>query len=115
MVDQERMIQVLGNLVSNAMGYTPAGGTIALSAARAGAQILLEVRDTGCGIAPDLLPVIFERMYRADQSRAAKHGGSGLGLAIVKTIVEAHGGAISAESTPGIGTRMLIHLPHAAS
>src|SRR5215211_3708585 len=71
----------------------------------------LEVRDTGCGIAPDALPSIFERMYRADQARAAKHGGSGLGLAIAKTIVEAHGGTISADSTPGAGTRMVILLP----
>jgi signal transduction histidine kinase len=111
MVDQERMIQVLGNLVSNALRYTPAGGTITLSAVWVDAQMRLEVRDSGCGIAPDVLPAIFERMYRADQSRAAKNGGSGLGLAIVKTIVEAHGGAITADSAPGAGTRMTICLP----
>jgi signal transduction histidine kinase len=58
-----------------------------------------------------MLPAVFERMYRADRSRAAKHGGSGLGLAIVKTIVEAHGGAIIADSVPGTGTRMIIRLP----
>ena len=111
LVDQERMIQVLGNLVGNALRYTPAGGTIALSAACRDAQIRLEIRDTGCGIAPALLPAIFERMYRADQSRADKSGGSGLGLAIVKTIVEAHGGTITADSAPGTGTRMTICLP----
>jgi two-component system sensor histidine kinase BaeS len=129
LVDRERMLQVLGNLVSNALRYTPAGGTITLGARtevrgpRAESPerhisilspqhlVLLTIEDTGCGIAPDLLPAIFERMYRADQSRAANHGGSGLGLAIVKTLVEAHGGTISADSAPGAGTRMTICLP----
>jgi signal transduction histidine kinase len=73
------------------------------------------VIDNGCGIAPDALPHIFERLYRADSSRVAKHGGSGLGLAIVKAIVEAHGGAVTAASTLGAGTRMIIRLPLGAT
>ena len=110
LVDQERIIQVLGNLVSNALRYTPAGGTITVSAACAHEKMRLEVSDTGCGIVPELLPSIFERLYRADQSRAVT-GGSGLGLAIAKAIVEAHGGEITARSTLGIGTHIMACLP----
>jgi two-component system sensor histidine kinase BaeS len=110
LVDQERMIQVLGNLISNALRYTPAGGMITVSAACIEGDVCLEVRDTGCGIAPALLPSIFERLYRADPSRAAA-GESGLGLAIAKAIVEAHSGTIAAESTLGRGTRIIIRFP----
>ncbi|MFI4982900.1 MAG: sensor histidine kinase, partial [Nevskiales bacterium] len=111
-VDEIRMAQVLGNLLSNALRYTPAGGRIVLGAAASGDGVDLSVRDTGQGIAPADLPLVFNRFYRADQSRS-EDGESGLGLAIVKALVEAHGGTIEAQSQPGQGTTMRIHLPAA--
>jgi two-component system sensor histidine kinase BaeS len=117
-VDPDRMAQVLGNLVSNALRYTPAGGKIVLSAehrpgtgvARPG-SLYIRVRDTGTGIAPEDLPHIFDRFYREDKSRHLQEGESGLGLAIARSLVEAHGGNISAESTLGAGTTFTIQLP----
>jgi signal transduction histidine kinase len=107
-IDSERMEQVLGNLVSNALRYTPDGGEIVLAATPDAGGVLLSVSDTGSGIQPEALIHIFERSYRADPSRAGNE--SGLGLAIAKSIVEAHGGNIRAESKPGAGSRFLIHL-----
>jgi len=109
-VDESRMTQVLGNLISNALRYTPAGGEIVLEATRNGGQVTLTVRDTGAGIPADDLPHVFDRFYRADRSRAGESGASGLGLAIAKALVEAHGGVIAAESTPGQGTAVHIRL-----
>ncbi|MCL5997475.1 MAG: ATP-binding protein [Chloroflexi bacterium] len=110
-VDAEHMIRALGNLVSNALRYTNAGGQVTLLARAAPAQVQLVVADTGAGIAPEHLPNIFERSYRADIARQRESGGSGLGLAIVKSIVEAHGGQVKAESTLGQGTMLTIALP----
>jgi len=110
-VDPDRMAQVLGNLLSNALRHTPQGGAITLGAARAGAAILLRVQDTGPGIDPQDLSHLFERFYRADRSRQRETGGSGLGLAIAKAIVELHGGQIWAESTPPHGTTVLVRIP----
>ncbi len=110
-VDPERMAQVLGNLVSNALRYTPAGGEISLVATQQGNRVLLTVQDNGVGIAPDKLPYIFDRFYRGDEARQASEGESGLGLAIAKSLVELHGGAISVESTLGEGTTFVISLP----
>lgn len=110
-MDRERMTQVLGNLVSNALRYTDAGGSITLQGCLSEDQIELVVCDTGKGIAEDKLPNIFERFYRADESRYQNEGESGLGLAIAKAIVEAHQGTIRAESRVGAGTTMIIRLP----
>jgi signal transduction histidine kinase len=107
-VDEARMAQVLGNLLSNALHYTPAGGRIELGTALDGDRVTLTVRDTGQGIAPEDLPFVFDRFYRADPSRAEENGESGLGLAIVKALVEAHGGAISVQSVPGAGSTFAI-------
>jgi signal transduction histidine kinase len=111
-VDETRLMQVLGNLVSNAIRHTPQGGQITLSNHKIeGGRIALKVQDTGPGIAVDNLPHIFERFYRADESRTETDGGSGLGLAIAKAIVEAHGGRIEVESKMGEGTTFAVHLP----
>lgn len=117
-VDPDRMAQVLGNLVNNAFRYTPAGGDILLSADCRPecidghpCTILLSVRDTGVGIAPDDLPHIFDRFYRGDKSRYQEEGKSGLGLAIAKSIVEAHEGTITVHSELGRGTTFAIELP----
>ncbi len=109
-VDIERMAQVFGNLLSNALRYTKAGGTISLRAASQAEQLVFQIQDTGTGIAPEALPHIFERFYRADSSRQ-QDGSSGLGLAIVKSIVEAHGGSVSVESVLNKGTTFNVVLP----
>jgi signal transduction histidine kinase len=110
-VDPERMAQVLGNLVSNALRYTPDGGQITLSAQHQAGVVLLTVQDTGAGIAPDALPRIFDRFYRGDEARQAQEGESGLGLAIAKSLVELHGGRITVQSKQGQGTAFTIALP----
>ena len=110
-VDVERMAQVLHNLISNALQYTPAGEQIVLSATADDQAVYVQVRDTGEGIAPEDLPYIFNRFYRADQSRQQQTGESGLGLAIARSIVEAHGATISVESTPGQGSVFTLRFP----
>ncbi len=105
------MIQVLGNLVTNALRYTPSGGRIILSACPAGRSVALGVQDMGAGIAPDALPHVFDRFYRADPARSQQDGESGLGLAIARSIVEAHGGAIRAQSALGQGATFTVLLP----
>jgi len=96
-VDEGRMLQVLKNLVDNALRYTPAGGSIILSAA-ADARVQLRVKDTGTGIEPEDRPYVFDRFYRADKARSGSSGKLGLGLAICKALVMAQGGTIAAES-----------------
>jgi two-component system sensor histidine kinase BaeS len=110
-VDPGRMAQVLENLVSNALCYTPEGGRIVLSAEANGSTVNLRVRDNGTGIAPDDLPFVFDRFYRADKSRQRQGTRSGLGLAIAKSIVEAHRGSLSVESTLGGGSTFAVTLP----
>ncbi|MBI4730728.1 MAG: HAMP domain-containing protein [Chloroflexi bacterium] len=108
-LDSERMEQVLGNLVSNALRYTPEGGEIRLIARHATGQVTFIVQDNGRGIGPEILPHIFERSFRGDPSRSGNE--SGLGLAIAKSIVELHGGKIQVDSKPGEGSRFLITIP----
>ncbi len=113
-VDPERIGQVLRNLLANAFTYTPAGGRITITVAPHDDHVAVSVRDTGVGIPPEHLPYVFDRFYRADRARARQTGGAGLGLAIVKQLVLAHGGAITAESTPGQGSTFTFTLPVAA-
>jgi signal transduction histidine kinase len=109
--DLDRVNEVLGNLLSNAFKFTPHGGSVELRLERVDHAVLMEVHDTGAGIPPEQLPHIFEKFYQADNQRSARASGAGLGLAIAKQIVEAHGGTISCESTPGVGTTFSIVLP----
>ena len=110
-VDVERMAQVLGNLVDNALRYTSPGGEITLSSDETGSEVRFLVVDNGGGISPEDLPYVFERSYRGDTARQQTEGETGLGLAIAKSLVEAHGGRISVESMLGKGTTFTIHLP----
>jgi heavy metal sensor kinase len=112
-VDRSRIRQLLMNLVTNAIKYTPAGGNVAIGCAVENGQVVLTVRDTGVGIAPGDLPHIFDRFWRADpaRSRTGERPGAGLGLAISKWIAEAHGGSISAQSRPGRGTTFTVTIP----
>lgn len=110
-VDEERLVQVLGNLVSNALRYTPKGGQIIVEAKHSDDSVLLSVQDTGIGITAEDLSRIFERFYRVDQSRRQNEGESGLGLSIARSIIEAHGGTIAVESEMGRGTKFTITLP----
>ena len=108
-VDPDRILQVLGNLVSNALRHTPAGGYVVLSATTEAGQVRLRVRDSGPGIPEEDLPHIFERFYRGDKVRQSD-GASGLGLAIARSLVEAHGGRITAENVTG-GALFSVVLP----
>ena len=110
-VDSDRMTQVLVNLLDNALRYTPAGGTISLSARRIQEGVAIEVKDTGPGIPPEDLSHLFERFYRGDKSRQREEGGTGLGLAIAKSLIENQGGQIRIESQPGEGATFIIELP----
>ncbi len=111
--DEDRLTQVLTNLVSNAIQYTPEGGTITLSARVVNDQVEISVTDTGIGIPPEHLEFIFTRFYRVDRSRSrATGGGSGVGLTIAQRLVQAHGGRIWAESEgPGKGSRFVFTVP----
>jgi signal transduction histidine kinase len=109
--DAERVGQVLRNLIGNAITHTPPGGEIMIRARSINQEVLVSVDDTGEGIEEQHLPYIFERFYRADASRSRATGGIGLGLAIVKQVVEAHGGQVEAESTPGRGSSFTFRLP----
>lgn len=110
--DREKLRQCLVNLCSNAVKFTPAGGSITVSAEPVGeAQLAIHVADTGIGIAEEHLPHVFDVFYQVDGSSTREYGGAGLGLAIVKSFVEAHGGAITARSILGAGTTFSVQLP----
>jgi signal transduction histidine kinase len=113
--DEDRMSEVLGNLLSNAFKFTERGGTVELGVHAAGDVLHMHVRDTGAGIPPANVPHIFEKFFQADNQASAAAKGTGLGLAIAKTIVTAHGGSITVDSTPGVGTTFSITLPIRAS
>jgi PAS domain S-box-containing protein len=110
--DPDRLREVFWNVLSNAVKFTPAGGSIAVSAARRGNTIRIEVSDTGCGIPADVLPFVFERFRQADSSDTRRYQGLGLGLAIVRHLVEAHGGTVTASSDGADrGARFVVDLP----
>jgi len=109
--DPHRIRQVLCNLLNNALDFTPRGGRVTTVVQPDGQWVRVEVRDTGRGIAPEHLPFVFERFYRADKSRTRATGGAGLGLAIVKQLVEAHGGRVWADSAVGAGSVFSFVLP----
>lgn len=106
--------RVVGNLLENAVKFSPAGSAVRVSIGATSADMLLSVSDRGPGIPRDELPRVFERFYRGDVSRSAEVPGVGLGLAICRGIVEAQGGSISIESQPGAGTTVTVRLPRAA-
>jgi signal transduction histidine kinase len=113
--DEERLGQVLRNLLKNAILNTPTGGEITIQARTVDAQVEVIVEDNGLGISAEHLPYVFERFYRVDQSRARTTGGAGLGLAIVKQLVEAQGGQVEIDSQVNVGTRISFTSPIAGS
>jgi two-component system, OmpR family, sensor histidine kinase ResE len=110
--DEDKMEQVLINLIDNAIRHTPTGGTVQVHVYEKEQKIYLEVEDTGSGIAEEDLPFVFERFYKADKARTrGQSGGTGLGLSIVKNLLHLHGGDISVKSRLGVGTTFIIALP----
>jgi signal transduction histidine kinase len=107
-IDRLRFEQVAANLLDNAIKYTPAGGRVDISVARENSHAVMRVRDTGIGIPPAEQPRIWQRLFRGDQSRTER--GLGLGLSLVKAVVEAHGGTVSVDSTPGSGSTFTVSL-----
>jgi two-component system phosphate regulon sensor histidine kinase PhoR len=114
MADRDRILQVLTNLLDNAIKFTPEGGAVEVSVRRENGGAALTISDSGRGIPEEDLPRIFERFYRVERSRSREEGGTGLGLAIAKHIVDAHGGRISAHSRPGGGSVFTVVLPGAS-
>ena len=111
LVDREKMLQVLGNLVDNAVRHTPSTGVVRLIARSNEGLVEIKVSDTGSGISEEHLPNLFDRFYRVDDARSAEMGGTGLGLAICKELVQAHSGTISVNSRVGVGTTFSVTLP----
>jgi two-component system phosphate regulon sensor histidine kinase PhoR len=105
--------QAVGNLLDNAIKYSEPRGTVKIEVTQNEGEVAIKVSDHGSGIAPEHLPRLFERFYRVDKGRSRELGGTGLGLAIVKHIIQAHGGDVTVESTPGKGSTFTIHLPRA--
>ena len=114
--DPGRLQQVVWNLLSNGVKFTPPGGRVEVRLEPDGDGVAIRVRDTGAGLAPDLAPLLFERFRQADSSSTRAHGGLGMGLALVRHIVEAHGGTVAAESPgPGKGSTFTVRLPCAGA
>ena len=114
LADRDRIAQVVGNLLSNALRYVPEGGHVAVRVEDRGREVVVAVADDGPGVPEEDLDRLFERFWRGDPARRRATGGSGLGLSIARYIVEAHGGRIWAEPTPGGGLTVLFALPSAA-
>ncbi len=116
-VDKARIKQMLMNLVTNAIKYTPAGGEVKFDLVGRDHDIVFEVRDTGIGISPEDLPRIFDRFWRGDvaRTRTGERAGAGLGLAITKWIAEAHQGRIEAQSKQGRGSSFVVTIPRGAN
>lgn len=113
--DAARLVQVVANLLTNAVKYTARGGTIHIAAAAEGANVALRVRDSGAGISPDILPHVFEMFVQGKQTAARSEGGLGIGLTLVKRIVELHGGdVVAASDGPGKGSEFTVRLPMVA-
>ena len=111
LADATRLRQVIWNLLSNSMKFTPRGGLVEVSADANGKRVTISVRDTGRGIRADVLPHVFDRFHQATPADRAKHGGLGLGLAIVRSIVEMHGGTVEAQSDgEGKGATFIVAL-----
>lgn len=110
-IDAQLIGRVLNNLTSNAIRFTPPGGTVNIAAEKAEGKVKVTVSDNGDGIKPEDLPFIFERFYRGEKSRNRTTGGTGLGLAISRGIIEAHGESITAESKEGFGTKIIFTIP----
>ena len=110
--DADRLQQVISNLVSNSMKFTPEGGYIQLRLAKTQSHVEISIRDSGKGIAPDLLPHVFDRFRQGESTKTQRHGGLGLGLAVVRHLVEAHGGTVNADSKgEGLGSTFTVRLP----
>ncbi|MFJ7934870.1 two-component system histidine kinase PnpS [Sporosarcina sp. NPDC096371] len=109
--DSDRLIQVMVNLLSNAINYSKEETTVTVTVTRSKNEVVMTVRDQGIGIEQSELPRLFERFYRVDRARSRDSGGTGLGLAIVKHLVEIHGGTVEVNSAIGVGTTFCIHLP----
>jgi signal transduction histidine kinase len=107
-IDKDRISGVIGNLMSNAVKYTPEGGCIQIFVQDNERDVVFAIEDDGAGISENELPFIFERFYRADKSRNRNTGGAGIGLAIVKSVIAAHGGTVDVQSEPGKGSRFII-------
>lgn len=111
--DRIALERVIHNLVENAIRYSPAGEPVTVRTSLHDGRVQVEVMDTGSGIAPEHLPLLFDRFYRVDKARSRVHGGSGLGLSIVKALVEGHGGTVSVQSVVGRGSTFTVRLPEA--
>ena len=110
--DAARMQQVVWNLVSNAIKFTPAGGRVRVATSRAGQRIRVTVTDTGAGISPEFLPFVFDRFRQQDGAATREHAGLGIGLSIVRHVVEQHGGSVSAHSEgEGHGASFVVEMP----
>jgi signal transduction histidine kinase len=109
--DQELLDRLIANVVGNALKFTPAGGEVRVSLHREGTSAVLEVGDSGIGIAPEEQEAVFQRFYRAADAQAQAIQGSGIGLAIVREVAAAHGGSVGLVSRPGVGTTVTVLLP----
>jgi two-component system sensor histidine kinase BaeS len=109
--DSEHLRRVVDNLIANALKFTPSGGAISVRLHGSDGEVVLEVEDTGIGVASEHQGLIFDRFYQVDGSTRRTHGGCGLGLALVKEIVQRHGGTVQVWSELGTGSRFTVRLP----